>query len=57
MYSEKYNLLNDDSNVDKLIYDCSFQKLLAVEMIKDNPKNWVHWRTSINRGLELPPTI
>lgn len=38
-----------------LISDCELQKDLATWMIKDNPNRWTHWRTSVERGLGLPP--
>ena len=37
-----------------LIYDCGFQKRLAVRMILDNPENWKHWRNTVQR-IGLPP--
>jgi hypothetical protein len=37
-----------------LIYDCGFQKRLAVRMILDNPENWKHWRGTVQR-IGLPP--
>ena len=38
-----------------LIFDCAFQKRLAALMIRDNPENWKHWRTTVQRRIGLPP--
>jgi hypothetical protein len=42
------------SDVMDLIYDCGFQKRLAVRMIIDSPENWKHWRNTVQR-IGLPP--
>lgn len=44
----------EGSDVMELIYDCAFQKRLAVRMILDNPENWKHWRKTVRR-IGLPP--
>ena len=44
----------EGSDVMELIYDCAFQKRLAVGMILDNPENWKHWRKTVQR-IGLPP--
>jgi len=55
-YVEKFDLapVADEDDVMELIYDCSFQKSLAARMIRDNPENWKHWRTTVHR-IGLPP--
>jgi hypothetical protein len=44
----------EGSDIMDLIYDCAFQKRLAVRMILDNPENWKHWRKTVGR-IGLPP--
>ncbi len=39
------------------IYDCDFQKQVARKMFENEPNAWVHWRTSVERGLGMPPQI
>lgn len=57
-YVRKYDLLpnTEDSELENVIYDCSFQKTLARKMILDNPSNWQHWYLSVSeKGLGIPP--
>ncbi len=54
----KYNVLSDTekANPGKSIYDCSLQKRIARAMLKDNPKYWRAWYTSVKiQKLGLPP--
>jgi len=37
-----------------LIYDCAFQKSLALRMLRENPENWKHWKKTAGR-IGLPP--
>lgn len=48
-YAENAELMN-------LIYDCDFQKQVALKMFQNEKNAWTHWRTSVKRGLGLPPT-
>jgi len=36
------------------LYDCVFQKRLALRMIEENPENWKYWRRTVKR-IGLPP--
>jgi hypothetical protein len=59
-YVKRYELLPnmEDSELENMIYDCDFQKLLTRKMIEEDPENWRHWYTSVaKRGLGLPPVI
>lgn len=59
-YVKRYELLpnTEDSELENMIYDCDFQKLLTRKMIEEDPENWRHWYTSVaKRGLGLPPVI
>lgn len=59
-YIKRYNLLPyaEYSELENMIYDCDFQKLLTRKMIEENPENWRHWYTSVaKRGLGVPPAI
>src|SRR3990167_1384493 len=53
----KYDMLPDiePHEIMNLFYDCSFQKKLAVMMLQENPKFIWRWKTSVLRGLGLPP--
>lgn len=53
--ARKFNLIGDNLEAEDLIHDCSIQKLLAKMMLEENPRKIWFWRTSIERGLELPP--
>ena len=55
-FVDKFGLTpnSEGSDVMELIYDCAFQKRLAVRMILDNPENWKHWRNTVQR-IGLPP--
>jgi len=37
-----------------LMYDCAFQKRLALRMLRQNPENWKHWKKTARR-IGLPP--
>jgi hypothetical protein len=52
----KFNLAPnaEPDEVMNLIYDCAFQKRLALRMLRDNPENWKHWRKTVRR-IGLPP--
>jgi hypothetical protein len=56
-FVQKFNLspATEDAEVMDLIFDCGFQKRLAALMIHDNPENWKHWRTTVQRRIGLPP--
>lgn len=57
-YVKKYGLLPEaeGKELENMVYDCDFQKLLARRMIEDNPNNWRHWYTSVSvKKLGLPP--
>ena len=56
-FVQKFNLgpTAEDTEVMDLIFDCGFQKRLAALMIRDNPENWKHWRTTVQRRIGLPP--
>ncbi len=59
-YIKRYDLLPhaEDSELENMIYDCDFQKLLTRKMIEEDPENWRHWYTSVaKRGLGVPPVI
>lgn len=44
------------SEIMSRIYDCGFQKRLAMAMIRSDPSNWKHWRWTVERKIGLPPT-
>lgn len=48
---KKYNLLPyaEDKEILNMIGNCDFQKELAYKMIKDNPENIWHWKTSVKK--------
>lgn len=59
-YIKRYELLpnTEDAELENMIYDCDFQKLLTRKMIEEDPENWRHWYTSVaKRGLGVPPVI
>ncbi|TSC60193.1 MAG: hypothetical protein LiPW15_71 [Parcubacteria group bacterium LiPW_15] len=59
-YIRKYDLLEntEDAELENMIYDCDFQKVLARKMIEDDYSNWRNWYTSVSvRNLGLPPRI
>jgi hypothetical protein len=55
-YVEKFKLAPTagPAEVMDLIYDCAFQKRLALRMIRENPDNWKHWKKTVGR-IGLPP--
>ena len=55
-YTKRYNLLpeSEDAEIENWIYDCTYQRKLAKEMINDNYDNWKHWRTSTGK-VGKPP--
>ncbi len=55
-FVKKYNLAAnaEPDKVMNLIYDCAFQKRLALRMIQEDPENWKHWRRTARR-IGLPP--
>ena len=57
IYVRKLHLLPASSRAEvmKRIYDCDFQKRLAAAMIRDDPNNWKHWRTTVEKRVGLPP--
>ena len=56
-YVRKLRLLpfSTSAQVMSRIYDCAFQKRLAAAMIRDDPNNWKHWRTTVEKRVGLPP--
>jgi len=56
-YVQKYNLLPDteSAELENMIYDCDFQKILAKKMIEDDYTNWRNWYTSAKTKIGLPP--
>lgn len=55
-YGQKYGVLKDAADWESKIYDCSVQKLIAKNMIRDNYVLWQSWYTSVViRDLGLPP--
>ena len=52
----KFNLAPnaEPGEVMNLIYDCAFQKRLALRMLRENPENWKHWKKTVRR-IGLPP--
>lgn len=48
-------LKSHDYKIYGSIYDCNFQKKLARAMFENDPSAWRHWRTSVERGLGMPP--
>jgi hypothetical protein len=55
-FAKKFRLVPaaQPADVMGLIYDCAFQKRLAVRMIHDNAGYWKHWRKTVER-IGLPP--
>ena len=50
-----YALASAVSEWERTIYDCNLQKKISRQMILSDYSNWKHWRTSVERGLGLPP--
>ena len=52
----KFNLAPnaERDEVMNLIYDCAFQKRLALRMLRESPENWKHWKKTARR-IGLPP--
>ncbi len=50
-YVKRYNLLPEaeDHEIENMIMDCDFQKLVAYKMLEENPNNILHWRTSARK--------
>ena len=57
-FVRKFKLAPDaePDEVMTLIYDCAFQKRLALRMLRDNPDNWKHWKKTARR-IGLPPGV
>jgi hypothetical protein len=55
-FIKKYKLAAnaEPDKIMELIYDCAFQKRLALRMIQEDPENWKHWKKSARR-IGLPP--
>ena len=55
-FVRKFNLAPnaEPDAVMNLIYDCAFQKRLALRMLRENPENWKHWKETVKR-IGLPP--
>ena len=55
-FVKKFNLAPDaePDELMNLIYDCAFQKRLALRMLRDNVENWKHWKKTARR-IGLPP--
>jgi hypothetical protein len=54
-YARKFHLLPSRSETMNAIYDCSFQKRLAALMLRDDPRNWRHWKGTVVNRVGLPP--
>jgi len=58
VYARKFHLIpqgTSHSETMRRIYDCAFQKQLAALMIRDDPRNWKHWRTTVEKRVGMPP--
>ena len=57
VYARKFHLLPNGTRSEMMerIYDCAFQKRLAALMIRDDPQNWRHWKTTVEKRVGLPP--
>lgn len=55
-FVKKFNLAPkaEPDEVMNLIYDCAFQKRLALRMLRENVENWKHWKKTARR-IGLPP--
>jgi hypothetical protein len=55
-YARKFQMVQTAQPEDIMsrIYDCAFQKRVAMRMIRENPDNWKHWRKTVER-IGLPP--
>ena len=55
-FVRKFNLAPNaqPDEVMNLIYDCAFQKRLALRMLRANVENWKHWKKTARR-IGLPP--
>jgi len=55
-YVKKFNLAPgaQPDEAMNLIYDCAFQKRLALRMLRANVENWKHWKKTARR-IGLPP--
>lgn len=58
VYVRRFHLAPESSRSEIMsrIYDCGFQKRLALAMIRSDPSNWKHWRWTVERKIGLPPT-
>lgn len=57
VYVRKFHLLPNANRKEMMsrIYDCAFQKQLAVLMIRSDPAGWKHWRGTVENRVGLPP--
>ena len=57
-FVKKFNLAPNAKPDDlmNMIYDCEFQKRLALRMLRENPENWKHWKKTVRR-IGLPPGV
>ena len=55
---KRYRILPaaEDGEILNFIYDRAVQEAVARCMLENEASAWKHWRTSVNRGLGLPPT-
>ncbi len=54
-YARKFHLLPKRAETMTAIYDCSIQKRLAAMMIRDDPRNWRHWKGTVVKRVGPPP--
>lgn len=47
-YAKKFGVTSD-------ILDCAGQRYLAHEILRTDPRGWVHWQTSVGKLGRLPP--
>lgn len=47
-YAKKFGVTSD-------ILDCAGQRYLAQEILRTDPRGWVHWQTSVGKLGRLPP--
>lgn len=59
-YVRRYDLLTntEDGELENMIYDCDFQKVIARKMIEEDYSNWRNWYTSVTKSkVGYPPRI
>lgn len=56
--ARKYHLWEsaEDLELINFVYDCVDARLLARTMLRNNPRSWTHWKASVLKIGQLPPS-